>query len=199
MKKQFFALSMLILVGCNQGTTLTPSESKADLSSIKTSTSREEAIANAISNGGQFPKQETKKMKVDNPNKLVAAYKINLKVCGDLTHGPGCITDHGGEVLWGEVSEPKLINDFGIYSVAIKSGGCIPFFKTPQPPVYRLAEIAFTLKRDDSPKPTVTMTRKQMTELSLAEYVNAYNKTQDSGLSTMTDIDCKSVPPQKIH
>ena len=198
MKKQLFALSILFLVGCSQGTT--SSSEKADSSiTSRPVADKTEDLASALSNGGQAPQTETKKIKVDHPNQLVPIYRVNLQVCGDLTGGKGCITNQKGQVLWGEVSEPKLIRSFGLYDVAIKSGGCVPFFKNPQPPVYRSARMPFTLHREDSPTPVVKMVRKQLTEQTLANYIEEYNLTADSGFAMMTEDTCKSIPPQQIH
>ena len=198
MKKQLFVLSILFLVGCSQGTT--SSNEKADGSvTSRPVADRTGELANALANGGQAPQTETKKIKVDHPNQLVPIYRVNLQVCGDLTGGKGCINNQRGQVLWGEVSEPKLIRSFGLYDVAIKSGGCVPFFKHPQPPVYRSARMPFTLHREDSPTPIVKMVRKQLTEQTLANYIEEYNLTADSGFAMMTEDTCKSIPPQQIH
>lgn len=198
MKKQLFALSMLVLVGCTQGTTPSSSENNVDGSiTPRPAANRTEDLSNTIGNGGQIQTPETKKMKVEHPNNLLPIYEVKLQVCGNLSEakdGEDCISKKEGEVLWGEVSEPKLIHSLGLYDVVIKSGGCIPFYKTPQPPVYRMAGMSFTVRNKDGPKPIVKMTRKQMTEQTLANYVDAYNATADSSLSMMTEDTCKSTP-----
>lgn len=189
----FFALSMFVLGGCGK-TTLSD---EADMK-IKA------ALAAQSSELQRSPQPlQTKKIKVDRPNQLVPIYRVKLQVCGYLINmnkgEQGCISNHRGEVLWGEVSEPILIaQGMGLYDVALRSGGCVPLFKTPQPPVYRLAEMPFTLQRQDSPKPIVKMTRTQLTEQTLADYIEDYNKSADTGMAMMIEDRCPSVPQEQI-